>query len=491
MKTQPLGPFQADEAQNWAEQYRAIFWEQGTGKSWVTLAQAEQLYAARKIDAMLIVAPNGLHTNWVLYEIPAHLSTPHVSVVYHTHKASTKKHQREWEQLFRDEGRLPILAMSYDAIKTEAGKKLAKRFLMKHKCLYVLDESNRIKTPSASVTKTVVASGGYAPYKRILCGTPITNRLFDVYTQFKFLCKTFWADTPYGLGDFADFKTFFGEWVKKTINVGNGKTRDFDDLVGYKNIEILKQLVRSISSRVLKEDVLKDLPPKMYSYRAFEMTPQQERLYRELETEFMTFFEGELIVTPLALTRLLRLQQVLCGYLPTGVENDCKLIEPNKKNPRLCLLREICEDLPHPAIIWARFLKDIDLICDMLGDAAVRWDGSIAGDEREDNKARFKAGKVQFMVATPDSMGEGHTLNEAKTTIYYSNSFKMKERQQSEDRNHRAGQKNAVHYIDLVADNTLDIEIIEALRQKFDAASMVLDGKIRKWLTQYSNCDIL
>ena len=61
----------------------------------------------------------------------------------------------------------------------------------------------------------------------------------------------------------------------------------------------------------------------------------------------------------------------------------------------------------------------------------------------------------------------------------------MKERLQSEDRCHRAGQTNNVHIIDLVADNTQDTKIIESLRGKFDNASTVIDGKLRDWLLTY------
>lgn len=460
-----------------------IFPSGNTGKTWLGLATMEKLHAAGEIDAAFILAPPGLHTNWVNYEIPDHLSLPHVSIAFQSKRAKTKKHQRECNAIFED-GRLPILAMSYPGIKTEAGKKLAKRFLTNRKCLYIADESNRIKTPSAKITRTVLASSDYAEYKRTLCGTPITNTPFDVYTQFRFLNKDFWSNTPYGLGSFQCFKTFFGIWEK---GYNGAQDREYDVLAGYKNLEILTELVKLMSSRVLKEDVL-DLPPKLYSYAGFEMTPKQWRLYKEIEDEFMTEIEGEMIFTPLAITRLLRLQQVACGYLPSGDEDECVMIE--KDNPRLKALNEITQDLPHQAIIWARFLKDIDLICEMLGDKATRWDGSIGEDQREDNKRAFKDGKVQFMVATPDSMGEGHTLNEAKTTIYYSNSFKMKERHQSEDRNHRAGQNDRVRYIDIVADNTKDIDIINALREKFDNASKVVDGRIRRWLEQYDAADL-
>lgn len=467
-----------------------IFPSGNTGKSWLGMATGEELWKAKQIDALFITAPPGLHTNWIKYEIPDHLSVPHAMIAFQSKKAKTQKHMRACHEVMNvGSTHLPILAMSYPGIKTVAGKKLAKAFLTKHRCLYLADESNRFKTPSAKITRTILASGDHADYKRTLCGTPITNTPFDVYTQFRFLNKRFWSESPYGLGSFQCFKTFFGIWQKEY----NGKQdREYDLCVGYKNLEILTQLVSSMASRVLKEDVL-DLPAKLYSYAGFEMTPKQWAIYKEIEEEFFTCLDGEMIFTPLVITRLLRLQQVANGYLPTGDENECIMIED--KNPRLQALNEITQDLPHKAIIWARFIKDIDLICEMLGDKAVRWDGSIDEDRREDNKWAFKkepVDKIQFMVATPESMGEGHTLNEAKTTIYYSNSYKMKERHQSEDRNHRAGQTDHVHYIDLVADNTKDLDIINALRVKFDNASTVIDGKIRNWLLTYdSKIDIL
>lgn len=490
MKTKPFDHQAVELKEHGLDKVRAIHHEQGTGKSWIIMATAEELFAAGEIDALFILAPPGLHTNWTLYELPDHMSIPYTSIAFQSKKAGTKKHMRACHSILNNDAQsFPILTMSYPGIKTVAGKKLAKQFLTKHRCLYVADESNRIKTPSAKITRTVLASADYADYKRTLCGTPITNTPFDIYTQFRFLDKRFWSETAYGLGSYQCFKTFFGIWVK---GYNSKADREFDHCVGYKNLEILTELVKSMSSRVLKEDVL-DLPAKLYSYAGFEMSPKQWKLYKELEDDFMTCIEGDMVFTPLAITRLLRLQQVANGYLPSGDENECHLIDD--KNPRLAILNEITQDLPHKAIIWARFIKDIDLICDMLGDKAVRWDGTVNEDRREENKLRFKTesvDKVQFIVATPDSMGEGHTFNEALTTIYYSNSFKMKERHQSEDRNHRAGQENHVNYIDIVADNTKDVDIIVALRKKFDDASTIIDGKLRNWLLQYnSKTDIL
>jgi len=215
MKTKPFDHQAKELAEHGHDFVRAIHWEQGTGKSWLGMATAEELYKAKKIEALFIVAPPGLHTNWIRYEIPEHLSIPHAMIAFQSKRAKTKKHMNECSDVLNaGSGHLPILAMSYPGIKTAAGKTLAKAFLKKHRCLYLADESNRFKTPSAKITRTILASGDYAEYKRTLCGTPITNTPFDVYTQFRFLNKRFWSESPYGLGSFQCFKTFFGIWQK-------------------------------------------------------------------------------------------------------------------------------------------------------------------------------------------------------------------------------------------------------------------------------------
>jgi len=511
MKTPPMPHQGAELVSHGADRIRGVWWEQGLGKTWLAIAEAEGLYQTGFVDGLLVLAPNGIHENWALYELPPHLGVPYRCHIYNTHKAQTKAAQRDAQEVLTYRTGLAVLVMSYDGIKTETGKALAKKFLTQRRVFYVLDESNRIKTPSAIVTRTVLASGKYADFRRVLCGTPITNTPFDVYTQVKFLDPTFWDRTPYGLGSFAAFKAFFGVWEDGY----NGKTKqEYKVLKSYRNLDLLKTLLEPLVTRLLKEDVL-TLPPKVYSYRGFDMTPKQQRLYDELEADFMTMLGDELIMAPLAITRMLRLQQITCGYLPTAaaapagpqpaddyslftgleapapvpaqpVPDGQKFMPIDDHNPRLDLLREICEDLPHKAIIWARFRADIDQIVTALGDRCTRWDGSIPLDRREVNKRRFLEDPAcQFMAATPESMGEGHTLVVAKTEVYYSNSFKLKERLQSEDRAHRIGTDTPVHIIDIVANSSLDLRIVAALRNKFDIASSLIDKKFRSWLLTY------
>ena len=74
------------------------------------------------------------------------------------------------------------------------------------------------------------------------------------------------------------------------------------------------------------------------------------------------------------------------------------------------------------------------------------------------------------------------TLTVANTVIYYSNGYDLEKRMQSEDRAHRIGQKKSVTYIDLIADDTIDTNIVKSLRRKINIASKVMGEEIRSWI---------
>jgi SNF2 family DNA or RNA helicase len=110
--------------------------------------------------------------------------------------------------------------------------------------------------------------------------------------------------------------------------------------------------------------------------------------------------------------------------------------------------------------------------------------GATPQDERQEIVNRFQnpSDPLRFFVGQPKTGGYGITLTEANTTIYYSNSYDLEIRLQSEDRAHRIGQQNKVTYIDLVSPNTVDEKIREALRNKIDVAGQVLGEDAKDWL---------
>jgi len=112
----------------------------------------------------------------------------------------------------------------------------------------------------------------------------------------------------------------------------------------------------------------------------------------------------------------------------------------------------------------------------------VTYFGDTSDDDRSDALAQFQHGDVRFFVGNPQTGGYGITLTAARTMIYFANSFDLAIRMQSEDRAHRIGQLDHVTYIDLIADDTIDTRIVDALRDKMDIASVVMGEDLRKWL---------
>jgi SNF2 family DNA or RNA helicase len=482
-KTTPL-PYQ-DTTFEETKDYKAwaLFLEQGLGKTKVALDTAAYLALKGEINGLLVVAPNGVYRNWLKKEIPKHFPfSRYAAFSYDTKRAATKKHKQELNHLNKTTD-FSILVMSYHAFLTPTGKKAAKDFMLAKKLMYVLDEATRIKTApgrkKGKTSKIILQSAEYCPYKRILTGTPIANSPLDIWTQIQFLDPTFWA--KYRLNSYYIFKHYFGDIIKKKSNLGH----EFDFVKGYRNLEELNTILKTISTRLTKEEVLPDLPPKLYSTRYFNMNPEQKRVYEELvQSSLAEVKKNKFVTCELAIVLLLRLQQVICGYVPAeGLDgSDPSMVLLGDTNPRLELLKEICEDTPHQGIIWARFTKDIDLIMDMLGDDAVRYDGAMDQDQRGIGLDKFMNGEVKWFVSNPAVGGEGLTLTNANTVIYYNNSFKLSERLQSEDRAHRIGTKSAVLYYDILCENTVDEEILEALLNKFNISKLITGDILKSWL---------
>ncbi len=462
-----------------------LLWEQGTAKTKPIIDTMLWLYANDEIDGMIVVAPPGVERNWLSDELPKHCPQIHQlaeTFIWKSSSASSQRHKHAFNRLIKNEG-LSILMISYNAFITKKAKAGIWRFLRRRATLMVLDESHNIKTAKAKRTQSIVAAGKYARYRRILTGTPVSKGPFDIYPQLRFLDNNFWKDR--GIFNYAEYKTYFGVWelredVRRTRNYDPG----FDRLLEYKNIEQLNIWLKEITDRILKEDVL-DLPSKLYSKRYFEMTDKQLSLYKELKENFIAELDEEEVDGELAIVRLTRFQQIVCGYVRTmgdeDEENPIRMIDDT--NPRINCLAEVCEQTVGQCLIWARYIKDVDQIMELLGDEAVRYDGTVSPDQCEINKGIFQRGEAKWFVGTAAKGGQGLTLHMAKTVIYYSNTFKLLDRLQSEDRAHRIGMDNhPVNYIDICCPESVDEKIISHLRNNVDVASQITGDELKEWI---------
>lgn len=487
----------------------ALLMEQGTGKTKVAIDTAAWNYSRGRIDTLLVIAPNGVHRNWVTREVPAHLPD-HVQYQAAFWQSGSAPREREFTAVLRADGMvLRVLALNVEYLSTEPGKKLLASILRQRRCMLVVDESSTVKTPGAARTKALVSWAKYAPVRRILTGTPVTQSPLDLYSQFKVL-----SPDILGFTTFTEFRSEFAvveKRVSQQASAKAGREVFYDDVVGYKNLPELTALIAPHSFRVRKENCL-DLPPKVYRRRPVDLSPEQRRIYKALMEESVASIThsvgrerlpqgasaedvllwaaalrnerpGDAIVAKNTLEKILRLQQVLSGIAP-GVDGGPGVALPGP-NPRLNALEEDVGELTGQVIIWARFQKDIEWIADRLGrHECCLYYGPNPPAHREAELLEWRSGFRRFFISNAAAGGYGLTLNEATNTLYYTNSYSLEHRLQSEDRNHRIGQTVSVTYSDFEADGTIDSKIIDALREKRRLSDAVLDENTTEgWLT--------
>ena len=481
MKTQPMAhQTEGLRRLSAAPEFYALGCEQGTGKTWMLLADAERRFLAGEIDALLVVAPKGVHVNWVRREIPAHVSVP-VRAEFWLSGAS-KKHMTRLEKLMTppEDRALTVLTMNVDAVNTKAGLAFARRFLQRYPAMMVVDESQRIKNLDAMRTKRVLSLGAFAATRRIASGTLVPNSPLDLFGQFEFLRP--------GLLGTRSYRAFVAEYAEllppshRLVQEIMGRSRrgGVPQLVNrdrygrpiYRNLDKLAGLIAPHTYRVLKSECL-DLPEKVYQTHYFELSRPQRHLYERVKAEQRwERADGELDIFT-ALTAINKLRQLTSGFLILNGEAT----HLTDQKPRLDALKDVVEDLDGQFIVWASFreeLAHVERALRAAGIETVSYHGGTSSKAREHAVDAFQSGEARAFVGHPAAGGTGLTLTAATTAIYYSCDFSYEQRAQSEDRCHRIGTKQPVTYIDLVARDTIDERIAAALQTKEDTAEAIL-----------------
>jgi SNF2 family DNA or RNA helicase len=455
----------------------ALLLEQGTGKTKIVIDTAAYLYASGLIDTLLVVAPNGVHNVWVESEIPEHMPEyiAYEYFAWNSKRSKSKSYMACFDDTIANGQVLSIFAFNVDAVITKKGFEALNRILTYRRCLFVIDESHTIKTPSAQRTKELIKLSKMAYYKRILTGTPVTQGPLDLYSQFEFLDESI-------LG-FTSYYAFRNRFAVLAEEINFRTKKKYVVVKGYKSIEELSKMIEPYSSRVVKKECL-DLPDKLYQKRYVYLSDKQRSIYDSLRDTLIAELDGEQLSAPLVLTKMLRLQQIMGGHFPT--EESIERID--KVCPRESALLELLEETSSKVIIWARFTAEIRALERLIRQiykhhSVVTYFGETSSDERLRAIERFQNDDTcRFFIGQPKSGGTGITLHAASTVIYYSNDFSLATRLQSEDRAHRIGQHKNVTYIDLIARDTLDFKICKALRDKLDIASAITKDDIREWI---------
>jgi SNF2 family DNA or RNA helicase len=424
----------------------ALFLEMGLGKTKIVIDICAYLYEKKEVRKILYVCPNSILDN-VENEFKQHSPVP-----FRLYKLQGKLSNRK-DILNIDKPGVYII--NYEAIHCLGQELFKANFDMA-----ICDESSRIKNPKAKCSKSLHSLAKFISYKFILTGTPVTQNAIDIFSQYKFLDPTIFGPS------FISFRyayAIMGGYMNHQI-------------IGYKNLEQLKQLIYTKAIRYTKEECL-DLPEKIYEVRKFDLNDFERKIYNEIKEKILVEVKNEKITTPIILTKLIKLLQICSGFIKTDEGSGIVFDEPSK----LKLLREIIEDIGNKKIIiWAQFKQNITSISDLLvamDIGHVKFDGDVAPEKRSKLVDSFQNDpSIKVFIGQIQTGGLGINLTAASYVIYYTNTYSLAMRLQSEDRAHRIGQKNNVTYIDLVARKSIDETLLKVLKKKEDFSIKLIDN---------------
>lgn len=445
----------------------ALFWEMGTGKTATTINMLRHKYEKYEtVMPTLILAPIVVLENWK-EEFKTHANMPEKFI---TVLKGTGKKKLEQIKEVRRAGGHRIIITNYEVMQN---KEVVDALNQWQPSILICDESHRCKSHKSKRAKAIANIADNCKYKYILSGTPVLNSPMDIFMQFRILDggnlfgKNFWT---------------FQKQYFKDANAGMPSHIHFPKWVPKPGLfKLFNEKLSKCALRATKDECL-DLPPFIKETRHVELSAEQKRAYKEMREDFVTYIEEEACVAQLAITKALRLQQIVSGFVKT---DDGKVIRFDK-TPRIKELEVLLSDLcpTNKVIVWACFkenYKQIAEVCGKLGFKYAELHGGIKDKDAEIDSFRNDE-EVKVMIANPQSAGLGVNLIEAGYSIYYSKNFSLEADLQSEARNHRGGSDKLhekITRIDLVAKETLDDQVNEALANKQDIAEAILDLKFK------------
>ena len=418
--------------------------EMGLGKTIqmiaVLLAQKEQ---TGSVNA-LIVCPASLVYNWqeeIRRFAPALKAVP---------VTGTK---RERLAILDARTEADVLITSYDLLKRDIADYDEIPF-----SFVILDEAQYIKNAASAAAKSVKILK--AAHRFALTGTPIENRLSELWSIFDFLMPGF----------FYAYDTFRKE-IEAPV------TQHHDELASAR----LRKMVSPFILRRLKADVLRDLPDKLEETRYAVFDKQQQQLY-DAQVVHMKKLLGMASGQDFQkhrmqiLAELTRLRQICC---------DPALLADNytgESAKRAMLMETIREamDSGHRMLVFSQFTSMLDLIRKDLEAENIPYyliTGATPGEERQRLVSEFNEGDVPVFLISLRAGGTGLNLTGADVVIHYDPWWNLAVQNQATDRAHRIGQTKIVTVLRLIARGTIEDKILHIQEAKRELAEEILSGE--------------
>ena len=472
---------------------RAILWQMRTGKSKLIVDTACWLHRIGEIDAVIVIAPNGVHENWIARELPAHNwdTTDVLTLAWRTSVAGSKgearvrayerqswkdQHEGFWMKvkLMLKAPQLTWFALASETVTRKDVRNLVARIvrMKKGRILLVVDESDDFGAPGSKKTMMIRALANKCSHQRILTGTVVENSPLRAYSQYELL-----GFHTLGFENFEDFKDEYA--VYQTRKLRNG--REFPELKNYKNLDDLKERMARFSSVVLRPPDMSEL---IQVPRRIVLTDEQKRLYRELtESTLLELGDRDISLGEYP-PGLVKFQQIVSGYI---VDEFGDVHEIPGENPRLDAIVDEVLMTGGRNVIWCAFRREMDEVIKALeaaGRKVLQYHGRSTDDEKALARKEF-APRVESdytdLVGHPRSGGRGLNLAGADKIIWYSHTTDAVVRFQADERASEMG-GGAVPVVDFRALGVDDYILDEILAPKAEIAEDVARTGLREVL---------
>lgn len=336
-----------------------------------------------------------------------------------------------------------VLVTSYELLRQDIKQYADVRFY----CC-VLDEAQHIKNQSTQISKAVKQLNCIQRF--ILTGTPIENRLSELWNLFDFLMP----------GYLYAHNTFVEKLEKPIIKSGNREAS-----------AQLQKLVQPFLLRRLKKDVLKELPPKLEYVRPIPLSEEERKVYQaSVNAAVSTLGDGENKLKILA--ALTQLRQICCA---PGLCFENYAGEQSKLEACLELCTGMVEN-GHQILLFSQFTSMLDILrkeLDRLGISSYTLQGSTTKEKRAQLVKQFNAGGASVFLISLKAGGTGLNLTAADIVIHYDPWWNIAAQNQATDRAHRIGQQSCVQVYKLIAKGTIEEKILELQEKKASLMELI------------------
>lgn len=424
------------------DEARAWFWQMRTGKSKQAIDNACCLASALEIRGVLIIAPNGVHRNWVERELPAHHWSDIKGTAFAWRNVDPKNDAKAaW--FLETKSDLGWLAVNQESlIIPRVQHAIAKFIKLRRSVMLIADESHHFGRAGAKRTGVARGLGRMCSYRRILSGTPVENSPLQAFSQFEILEKGALGFTAYG-----DFKGEYATYYQAETKSG----KRFPKLKKYKHLDDLREKMARFSSVVLRSDC-EDLPPIQTDVRLVEWEETLQTHWRDCKNKMADFFiaRGARNIADGG-AALIKLQQIEGGFW----KQDSKIerLVDDDNNPKTAAVRDEVEQHDGQVIIWAIYRHEIESLARIFGeDACTLYGGS---PDRQATIERFRRGVYRVAICQPQAVGEGQDFSAATKIIWYSQTPDAVLRAQANERATAVG-KGSVQIVDLITPGGVD-----------------------------------